>query len=241
MVRKRTATERRPPAPVGILAMIVAFFLAEVLGAYIIVALAQLVVGPGARFSQEQATLLQLSYGLSSLFLFLAATAALAAAGHFSMLRTLFRWRGWAILAAGFVGGVLLKLASDLVASLESSLGQSVTQNNPLLIDPHAFVGPWTVVLLFVGVVGVAPIAEELFFRGLLFGWVRARLAFWPAALVAGAAFGLAHRSLTLLVPLGLVGVGLCWLYERYQTLWPSVVAHATLNVAALVLALYVH
>ncbi len=239
MVRRRTEADRRPPAPVTFLAIVLTFFLAEILGSYIIIALARLVVGPGASVSREQATLLQLSYGLSSLILLMAAAAALAAAGHFSMLRVMFRWRGWGILAAGFGGGVLLKLTSDLIASLESNLGHQVTQNNPLVIDPHAFMRPWTVILLFVGVVGVAPVAEELFFRGFLFGWVRSRLAFWPAALVAGAAFGLAHRSLTLLFPLGVAGVGLCWLYERYRTLWPSVVAHATLNVTALVLALY--
>ena len=85
-------------------------------------------------------------------------------------------------------------------------------------------------------IAGLAPISEELFFRGFLFAGLRARLSLWPAALVAGLVFGLVHAptGVTTVVPLAGLGVGLCWLYERTGSLWPPILAHVVNNSIAL-------
>lgn len=85
-------------------------------------------------------------------------------------------------------------------------------------------------------IAGLAPLSEELFFRGFLFAGLRARLSLWPAALVAGLVFGLVHAptGITTVVPLAALGVGLCWLYERTGSLWPPILAHMANNSIAL-------
>jgi len=78
----------------------------------------------------------------------------------------------------------------------------------------------------------VAPVAEELFFRGFMFRVFAARLGPIPGALLCGAVFGLVHApnpALGLLA-LGVFGVGLCFLYWRLQSIIPCMALHALNN-----------
>ena len=85
-------------------------------------------------------------------------------------------------------------------------------------------------------IVVLAPISEELFFRGFLFAGVRSRWSLWPAAIVSGLVFGLVHAptGITTVVPLAALGFALCWLYDRTGSLWPCVIAHTINNALAL-------
>jgi uncharacterized protein len=78
----------------------------------------------------------------------------------------------------------------------------------------------------------VAPFAEELFFRGFLFGALRKR-GLIVAVSVSGLAFGLAHVAsspIGFLVPLATLGVILALLYERTKSLYPPIALHALNN-----------
>jgi membrane protease YdiL (CAAX protease family) len=84
-----------------------------------------------------------------------------------------------------------------------------------------------------IAVIVVAPIAEELLFRGFLFRVLRMRMAFWAAALIDGVLFGLVHGSLVILPVLAFLGVALCWVYERTGSLFPCIAIHALNNTIA--------
>jgi membrane protease YdiL (CAAX protease family) len=78
----------------------------------------------------------------------------------------------------------------------------------------------------------VAPVCEELFFRGFLFGALRKR-GLVVAALVTGVTFGLVHvgsAPIGFLVPLAVLGVILCLIYERTGSLYPCMALHAFNN-----------
>jgi uncharacterized protein len=82
----------------------------------------------------------------------------------------------------------------------------------------------------------MAPVAEEFLFRGLLFTSVRASAGLWPAAIVTGIVFGAIHAGSSpagLLVPLGVLGVGLCLIYAWTRSLFPCVALHAINNAIA--------
>jgi membrane protease YdiL (CAAX protease family) len=83
----------------------------------------------------------------------------------------------------------------------------------------------------------VAPLCEELFFRGYFFGSLRNWRGVWPAALLTGVIFGLIHVGSApagFLVPLGFFGVGLCLLYHYSGSLYPCIALHALNNSIAL-------
>jgi membrane protease YdiL (CAAX protease family) len=93
-----------------------------------------------------------------------------------------------------------------------------------------------TTILAGVLIVAITPIAEELFFRGLLFGGLRQSIPFWPAAVISGIVFGVPHLTagdVGVAVQLSLFGVILAWCYERSGTLWVPIGIHAFNNAIA--------
>jgi CAAX protease family protein len=99
--------------------------------------------------------------------------------------------------------------------------------------DPNLLIAISAVLVIAV----LAPVTEELFFRGFVFAGLRSRWSLWPAALAVGLIFGIVHAptGLTAVVPLAGLGVALCWLYDRTGSLWPCVAAHVLNNSLALV------
>jgi membrane protease YdiL (CAAX protease family) len=79
----------------------------------------------------------------------------------------------------------------------------------------------------------VAPLAEEFFFRGFMFGALAARMGVAGGALVTGLVFGLIHlpgSPLVGVVVLSVLGVGLCVLYWKTGSLLPCLALHAAHN-----------
>ena len=82
----------------------------------------------------------------------------------------------------------------------------------------------------------IAPIVEELTFRGLGFSLLR-RYGDWPAIVAIGVLFGLAHGLVEALPLLVALGSGLAYLRSRVDSVYPGIVVHSVFNAAALILA----
>ncbi len=76
----------------------------------------------------------------------------------------------------------------------------------------------------------MAPFAEEMLFRGILYPWISQagfpRLALWGTSLL----FAAIHLNLVTFVPLTVLALGLTLLYERTDNLWAPIAAHALFN-----------
>ena len=93
-------------------------------------------------------------------------------------------------------------------------------------------------VLLMLGLaLVVAPLGEEILFRGFFLQGLTRRWGFWPAAIVTSAVFALAHLLPYLYVPVFIMGLAFAWLFWRTGSLWASIAAHATMNLTSLVVA----
>lgn len=97
---------------------------------------------------------------------------------------------------------------------------------------PRSSVG---VALFALLAVVLAPLFEELFFRGFLFRGLARSWGWLPAAVVSAAAFGIAHLQLSVFVPLFALGFALAWVYKRTGSLWTSISLHALFNGISLV------
>ena len=92
----------------------------------------------------------------------------------------------------------------------------------------------WVVLgVAVVGLVLVAPFAEELVFRGLGF----ASLGRYALPLTA-ALFALAHGLPVLLIPVAIAGLALGYIRQRTGSVLPGMGVHVSLNALALILAL---
>jgi membrane protease YdiL (CAAX protease family) len=79
----------------------------------------------------------------------------------------------------------------------------------------------------------IAPITEEVLFRGFFFGALRNWRGVWPAAIVTGVVFGGIHAGGTgaeYLPPLMLLGFLLCMLRAWTGSLLPCIALHAVNN-----------
>ncbi len=91
----------------------------------------------------------------------------------------------------------------------------------------------------------IAPIGEELFFRGVLFRALRDRHGFWVGAVGSSIGFGLIHfipgsaiDAALLMTVMFFTGIALCFIYERRRTIVAPIAAHVTFNVIGIVLIL---
>jgi membrane protease YdiL (CAAX protease family) len=94
--------------------------------------------------------------------------------------------------------------------------------------------GPLPIQILLIAI--AAPISEELFFRGMLFGGLRERLPLVAAALISGLVFGGLHAltGLSAVPPLIAFGFIMALLYERTGSIVPGILLHMINNSAAL-------
>ncbi|MFC3193504.1 CPBP family intramembrane glutamic endopeptidase [Marinicella sediminis] len=99
---------------------------------------------------------------------------------------------------------------------------QMTTSQQQWHINQAAYLS-WSV---FAGTVVLAPLVEEVFFRGLLFNTLQVHFrAHWVIALSAGF-FALIHPSWPLVVSVFLAGMMYGWLRYRAGSVLPAVLAH---------------
>ena len=149
-------------------------------------------------------------------------------AWHFGLRRTRF-WPalGWSVL--GIVSFYLLAGVYSVLLGPQPE--QTVTEDLGLRDSTlYLVLGGFLVVV-------VAPIAEEVFFRGFFYRALRTSLPIWAAALIDGVVFGIIHftgtDSLVLLPVLGGLGVIFCLVYERTGSLYTVIALHAINNTVA--------
>ncbi len=123
------------------------------------------------------------------------------------------------VRAADYLNLVLLRRPPDT---------QSVVQ---LVIDDGS---PALMLLIGLGAVVLAPLAEEIVFRGFLFRNLRDSLGKGLAMMLSGFAFAAVHFEPTLLLPLTALGVALALLYEWSGSLYVPIAVHALWNLFAL-------
>ncbi|HEU5324317.1 MAG TPA: type II CAAX endopeptidase family protein [Candidatus Limnocylindria bacterium] len=140
-------------------------------------------------------------------------------------------------LGIGVLAGIGMWVLGNLVGAAVIALLQALGIGVDTQLAERAVetLDPWLVVLV---VIFLAPVAEELFFRGVVFNaWLReggVRWAFIGSTLL----FALIHLSIAAFVPILLLGFALAWIYRRTQSLLAPIALHATFNGISVVLVL---
>ena len=85
-------------------------------------------------------------------------------------------------------------------------------------------------------IVVIAPLTEEIFFRGFIYLYLKNRLGVKWAIINSALIFGLAHFDFWIFLPTFSGGVILAWICEETNSLYPSMIAHATWNGIVIIL-----
>ncbi len=82
----------------------------------------------------------------------------------------------------------------------------------------------------FICIVVLAPVAEEIMFRGWLYGKLRGRLSAVPAILITSALFGIMHGQMNVGVVVFAMSVVMCISRELTGTIWAGILIHMIKN-----------
>ena len=86
-----------------------------------------------------------------------------------------------------------------------------------------------------VGLGIITPLAEEMMFRGVLFGRCREQMGFYRAAIWSSLFFSMIHGNMVQMVYALALGMFLCYVYEKFGSLKASVLLHITINMVSLI------
>jgi uncharacterized protein len=144
-------------------------------------------------------------------------------------LRRPTSWRTAIKIGIGVGIGILI-LTLILTPLLEPGREQGVTPDTWQPEHAAAYIANGIVVAV------VAPIVEELTFRGLGYSLL-ARYGRWVAIIGTGLAFALAHGLVDAFPLLAAFGFGLAYLRSRVDSVYPGMIVHGLFNAIALTVA----
>ena len=163
---------------------------------------------------------------------------------HFMVQRNRTSWRAVfgfnsprplsALLMAMGVTLIILPVAWGLGILSTKLMGQfhvdAVPQQSVRMLQTGISLGPEIFLALLA--IAIAPLTEELLFRGILYPFIKQqgypKLALWGTSVL----FGLLHLNLMTFLPLTFLGLVLAWLYETTDNLTAPILAHSLFNLA---------
>ncbi len=237
-------TEPPPPLPPALAGKIATwpYRRIDLLGIGIIFLLfAALVTASGIAMAEEEVTIsaeaLVMSAGIQFFFAGIA-IAFMAARLPLSAWLGL-RWKEWPwvfLIAPGTVVGMWLIFGGLQAAGYMKwmeSLGVESVQDTVKLLQTTT--DPVILGLMAFTAVIVAPLCEEIVFRGYLYPVAKRFCGPWVAAFCTALFFSAAHGALTALLPLFLFGLVLVFLYEKTGSIWAPIAVHFCFNAATVV------
>ena len=142
-------------------------------------------------------------------------------------LRGLPTWTDILLAPVGFI--VFMIVAVILVAILQS-IFPGINWNESQDVGFSNLISSSDFVLAFISLVVVAPVAEELIFRGWLYGKLRAKIPAIPAMLVVSILFGIVHGQWNVGVTVFVMSIAMCTLREITGTIWGGILIHILKN-----------
>jgi membrane protease YdiL (CAAX protease family) len=165
---------------------------------------------------------------------------AVGAAAAFSLGKYGLRASAWeltwpprlnfGLIGATWAGAFVTLIIYGLIVQVLPFDALKPESNVPQKLFEHRSVVPLTVLLIL----AVAPVCEEMFFRGFIFHGLLNRFGLWLAVIASGFLFALVHftgvDTVGLIIPFTVIGASFALLVNRTGSLWNSIVAHFAFN-----------
>jgi len=142
-------------------------------------------------------------------------------------LARLPRWMDILLAPAGAIiylllSGILITIFGMVFPQIDLQQAQEIGFRNLAEYSQY--------LLAFITLVVVAPIAEEVLFRGYLYGKLRKHAPLWLAILITSGLFGLAHGQWNVAIDTFALSVIMCSLREVTGSIWAGVLLHMMKN-----------
>ena len=139
-------------------------------------------------------------------------------------------WTDVALAPVGFAVYLVLSIASQFAMPFVDW-----SQQQDIGYDTAALFGKDLIIIL-IAVVIIAPVAEEIIFRGWLYGKMRKRVPVWLAMILVSVLFGIMHRQVNVGINVFFLSMVLCLMREMTGTIYAGILLHMLKNGIALAL-----
>ena len=142
-------------------------------------------------------------------------------------LTRLPNWQDIALAPAGFV---VYMIATTIVTGIVSQVVPGFDVNEAQDVGFTDLALRYEYILAFLTLVVLAPVAEELLFRGYLYGKLRRWTVIWLAAVITSVVFGVVHGQWNVGLDVFVLSLVMCGLREMTGSIWAGVLLHMIKN-----------
>lgn len=93
-----------------------------------------------------------------------------------------------------------------------------------------------SIIFEFIAMVIIAPLLEEILFRGIIFARLREYMSVKVAIVISALIFGIIHGNVVQGIYAFIIGICLAYIYERYNTLLAAVLFHMSANLMSVIM-----
>lgn len=136
----------------------------------------------------------------------------------------------WTDILMAPVGLIVYLVASGLLIMLATALFPSFNVAQAQNTGFGQLHQSYEYILAFSTLVIIGPFAEEILFRGYLFGKLKRFVPIWAAILATSLLFGFVHGAWNLAIDTFALSVVMCLLRQNTGSLWTSILLHMTKN-----------
>lgn len=134
----------------------------------------------------------------------------------------------WPLLV---ITGVLTCIGSNIIITLSQLQYIFSDYTN---VSEQLYSGNFIIQLIVIGF--IAPVCEELIFRGLIYNRAKHYFGFWSAAFISALIFAFYHGNMVQFIYAFVIGLIMAYVYEKFSAFAAPVIFHICCNVPALIL-----
>ena len=142
-------------------------------------------------------------------------------------LRGLFTWTD---IGLGVVGFIVAMIAASLLSMIAAAIFKWIDLEQVQEVGFSNLSGFFEMMLAFVTLVVIAPVCEEILFRGWLYGKLRARTWAMPAMILVAILFGIVHGQWNVGITVAAMSIVMCLIREMTGTIWGGMIVHMIKN-----------
>lgn len=129
----------------------------------------------------------------------------------------------FAVILVGIISGIFMSFLENFAIKIDGGYSSitSITSQN--------------VYLSLISVVLLAPILEEILFRGLIFNRLNSKFKTWTSIIISALIFGLIHGNIIQTINATILGIAFAYIYSKTHNLIPCIIGHFLNNLISIV------
>ena len=139
----------------------------------------------------------------------------------------------WTDVLLAPIGFIVFMIVASFALLVMQAIMPTIDWNQAQDVGFSGMYGQMDFILAFICLVIIAPLVEEMIFRGWLYGKMRSKMSALPAILLVSLLFGIVHGQWNVGVVVFVMSIAMCAIRELTGTIWGGMLIHVLKNAVA--------